>query len=152
MGEVSASPGAFPKFVFPVLGTVPFRYSAEGFQQSRTSKQNSDQPAEYSTNPISFSSPSSPIFWHNLRSEQSCHIIIYHRSDSSFIHGETHSALLSLTSCENKSCKYPPCGQCTYVLFYRYVHPTQPKSSRNRSYRFVQTNERFRRGTFEGDP
>jgi hypothetical protein len=47
MGEGSASPGTLPKFVFPVLGTVPFRWSAERFQQNSTSKQNSDQPAEY---------------------------------------------------------------------------------------------------------
>jgi hypothetical protein len=31
MGVGSASPGDFPKFVVPILGTVPFRWSAGGF-------------------------------------------------------------------------------------------------------------------------
>jgi hypothetical protein len=78
MEEGSAFPGTLPKFVFPVLGTVPFRWSAERFQQNRTSKQNSDQPAEYTNQLyiIFFSVISLLSFLHNLEGEQTCHIII----------------------------------------------------------------------------
>jgi hypothetical protein len=69
MGVGSASAGDLPKFVVLILGTVPFGRSAGGFgRKNRTSKQNSDQPAEYTTSSISFSFPFSLVylFLHNL--------------------------------------------------------------------------------------
>jgi hypothetical protein len=77
-GRWYVSPGALPKFVVPVLGTVPFRWSAEGFGQTihqnriLTSLQNIPT-LYYFLLPLLFSLY---LFLCNLEGEQPCHIII----------------------------------------------------------------------------
>ena len=94
-------PGVLPKFVVRILGTVPFCWSAEGFEQNHTSKRNSDQPAEYTTNSILFSFPSSLVlsFLHNLEGEQTCHNI-------SQIPFRFHSRRNSLSSRIHRASRY----------------------------------------------